>query len=68
LWGLFLLGYVLGSRDEGELVPKMVWRVKLVAELEPGLLLVAGFQAGQARWNVNGPSKMRSRNVDAAIQ
>jgi len=27
----------LGSRDEGELVPKMVWRVKLVAELEPGL-------------------------------
>src|SRR5208282_438291 len=37
LWGLFLLGYVPGSRDEGELVPKMVWRVKLVAELEPGL-------------------------------
>jgi len=28
--------YGLGSRDEGELVPKMVWRVKLVAELEPG--------------------------------
>jgi hypothetical protein len=27
----------LGSRDEGELVLKMVWRVKLVAELEPGL-------------------------------
>lgn len=23
--------------DEGELGPKMVWRVKLVAELEPGL-------------------------------
>jgi hypothetical protein len=34
---LFLLGYVLGSRDGGGLVPKMVWRVKLVAELEPGL-------------------------------
>ena len=37
LWGLFLPGYVLGSWDEGELVPKLVWRVKLVAELEPGL-------------------------------
>ena len=37
LWGLFLLGYVPGSRDERELVPKMVWRVKLVAELEPDL-------------------------------
>src|SRR5208337_2190613 len=36
LWGLFLMGYVWGSRDEGELMPKMVWRVKLVAELEPG--------------------------------
>jgi hypothetical protein len=31
-------------------------------------LLVAGFQGRPARWNVNGPSKMRSRNVDAAIQ
>ena len=27
----------MGLRDEGELVPKMIWRVKLVAELEPGL-------------------------------
>jgi hypothetical protein len=27
----------LGSRDEGERVPKLMWRVKLVAELEPGL-------------------------------
>ena len=36
LWGLFPLRYVLGSRDEGELVPKMVWRVTLVVELEPG--------------------------------
>ena len=27
-------GYVLGSRDEGVLVRKIVWRVKLVAELE----------------------------------
>jgi hypothetical protein len=36
-WGLFLLGYVLGSRNEGELVPKLVWRVKLVAELEAGV-------------------------------
>jgi hypothetical protein len=36
LWGLFRLGYVLGSRDEGELVAKLVWRVKLVTELEAG--------------------------------
>jgi len=27
----------LGSRDEGELVPKLVWRVKLVAELQAGV-------------------------------
>src|SRR5664279_5728769 len=26
----------MGSRDEGELVPKLVWRVKLVAEVESG--------------------------------
>src|SRR3954454_22638417 len=26
-----------GSREEGGLVPKLVWRVKLVAELEPGV-------------------------------
>src|SRR3954451_18508004 len=38
LWGLFLVGYVLGSRDEGEPVAKLVWRVKLVAELEPGVV------------------------------
>src|SRR5271166_5569532 len=31
------MGYVWSSRDEGELMPKMVWRVKLVAEPEPGL-------------------------------
>ena len=37
LWGLFLVEYVLSSRDAGELVTKLVWRVKLVAELEPGL-------------------------------
>ena len=37
LWGLFHLGYVLGSRDEGELVAKLVWRVKLVTELEAGV-------------------------------
>ena len=28
----------MGSRDEGELVPKLVWRVKLVAEFESGEL------------------------------
>jgi hypothetical protein len=27
----------LGSRDEGGLVAKLVWRVKLVAELQPGV-------------------------------
>src|ERR1700761_1865060 len=26
----------MSSRDEGELVPKLVWRVKLVAEFEAG--------------------------------
>src|SRR5664279_3492930 len=26
----------MGSRDEGELVPKLVWRVKLVAGFESG--------------------------------
>jgi hypothetical protein len=26
----------MGSRDEGERVPKLVWRVKLVAEFETG--------------------------------
>jgi hypothetical protein len=26
----------MSSRDEGELVPKLVWRVKLVAEFESG--------------------------------
>jgi len=36
LWGLFQLVYVPGIRDEGELVAKMVWRLKLVAELGAG--------------------------------
>jgi hypothetical protein len=36
LWGLFHPEYVLDSRDEGELVAKLVWRVKLVTELEAG--------------------------------
>jgi hypothetical protein len=31
---LFRLGYVLGSRGEGALMARLVWRVKLVAELE----------------------------------
>src|SRR3954470_18724560 len=34
-WSLF--EYAPGSRKEGGLVPKLVWRVKLVAELEPGV-------------------------------
>jgi hypothetical protein len=29
-------GRSLGSRDEGELVAKLVWRVKLVTELQAG--------------------------------
>jgi len=32
-------GKVPGSRDEGGLVPKLVWRVKLVAELRPGVMV-----------------------------
>jgi hypothetical protein len=36
LWGLFRVVYGLCPRGEGEPVPKMVWRVKLVAELERG--------------------------------
>src|SRR3954447_21585248 len=34
-WSLF--EYAPGSREEGGLVSKLVWRVKLVAELEPGV-------------------------------
>jgi hypothetical protein len=37
LWGSFRLRYMLIQRDEDELVAKLVWRVNLVAELEPGL-------------------------------
>src|SRR4051812_43393106 len=39
-----------GSRKEGGLVPKLVWRVKLVAELEPGVTTeteVACFERGE---------------------
>ena len=36
--GLTRSGYGAGSRDEGELVSKLVWQVKLVAELEPGVV------------------------------
>jgi|SRR5664279_228307 len=35
--GFVPAGVRFGLTGEGELVPKMVWRVKLVAELEPGL-------------------------------
>src|SRR3954463_730495 len=34
-WSLF--EYAPGSREEGGLVSKLVWRVKLVTELEPGV-------------------------------
>ena len=33
-----------------------------------GKLLVAGFQPRRAGWNLTGPSKIRSCNVDAAAQ
>jgi predicted XRE-type DNA-binding protein len=33
LWGWFRLAEVLALRSEGELVAKLVWRVKLVAEI-----------------------------------
>src|SRR3954462_3040202 len=36
-WGWSLLELASGARNEGELVPDLVWRVKLVAELEPGV-------------------------------
>ena len=32
------------------------------------VLLVAGFQPRRAGWNLTGPSKIRSCNVDAAAQ
>src|SRR3954465_2234681 len=32
-----IVAWLSGSRNEGGLVPKLVWRVKLVAELEPGV-------------------------------
>ena len=34
---LFPVGYVFASRDEDELVAKVIWRVKLVAELPTGV-------------------------------
>src|SRR3954449_8889447 len=37
-WGLGRSGCRAGSRDEGGLVAKLVWRVRLVAELEPGVV------------------------------
>ena len=37
LWGFVPAGVSLGSRGEGELVAKLVWRVKLVAELQAGV-------------------------------
>src|SRR3954465_8474587 len=42
---------VPGSREEGGLVPKLVWRVKLVAELRPGVMTeteVARIERGEA--------------------
>src|SRR3954466_13916901 len=32
-----IVAWLSGSRNGGELVPKLVWRVKLVTELEPGV-------------------------------
>jgi hypothetical protein len=49
LWGSFRVRYVLISRDEDELVAKLVWRVKLVAELEPSLTLASACAAERNR-------------------
>jgi hypothetical protein len=37
VWGFVPAGEVLGSREDGELVAKLVWRVKLVAEFQAGV-------------------------------
>jgi hypothetical protein len=61
-----LLGYVLGSRDEGELVPKLVWRVKLLAKWELGLTMeaevsLASSATSRAAWQASGSgSRMQS--------
>jgi hypothetical protein len=69
LWGLFLHGYVLSSQDEGELVPKMVWRVKLAAELEPGLTNGGGGCASRAREQAElGPRLAEAKQLTAALQ
>jgi len=62
----------LGLRDEGELVPKLVWRVKLVAELQAGVTtevevarLERGEQAGLAEL---GLRLAEAKQLTAALQ
>jgi len=62
----------LGSRDEGELVAKLVWRVKLEAELQAGVTTeveVARFerdeQAGLAEL---GLRLAEAKQLTAALQ
>jgi hypothetical protein len=61
------VGRATAALSPSEIASMMPVDVLLFA-MRREVLLVAGFQGRPARWNVNGPSKMRSRNVDAAIQ
>jgi hypothetical protein len=54
------------AKDRFELQGDAAKMVRLIDALIT--LLVAGFQPGPAWWNVNGPSKMWSCHVDAAIE
>jgi hypothetical protein len=62
----------LRSRDEGELVPKLVWRVKLVAELSAGVTTeveVARLERDeQARVAELGLRLAEAKQLTAALQ
>jgi hypothetical protein len=72
LWGSFRLRYMLIQRDEDELVAKLVWRVNLVAELEPGLTTeveVARIERDQRADLVDlGLRLAESKQLTAALQ
>jgi hypothetical protein len=62
--------YDLVSRDEAEFVPKMVSRVKLVAELEPGLtteVLAAMSWRGRAGKHVGDPGCRRTLQCQSCL-
>jgi hypothetical protein len=62
----------LGSRDEGELVAKLVWRVKLVTELEAGETMeveVARIERNEQAGLANlGLRLAEAKRLTAAIQ